>query len=143
VAAEVPCGGGVGSGAVVVSGGGRRTARSPGVAEPWLFLFGVDGDIENHMPELTSFSTRIVADLLRQAARAKLYELPTTRVMAATALGLLCRDEDIMEKLLHSEVCSVFTVALKEPPMHVQAMVADAMKERRCSPCSSAMEERR
>ncbi|XP_066388414.1 uncharacterized protein [Miscanthus floridulus] len=46
---------------------------------------------------------------------------------AATALGLLCRDEDIVEKLLHSGVCSVFAAALKEPPMRVQAAVADAI----------------
>lgn len=46
---------------------------------------------------------------------------------AATALGLLCRDEDSLDKLLHSGVCSVFAAALKEPPMRVQAAVADAI----------------
>jgi hypothetical protein len=46
---------------------------------------------------------------------------------AATALGLLCRDEDSLHKLLHSGVCSVFAAALKEPPMRVQAVVADAI----------------
>ncbi|CAD6210391.1 unnamed protein product [Miscanthus lutarioriparius] len=46
---------------------------------------------------------------------------------AATALGLLCRDEDSVEKLLDSGVCSVFAAALKEPPMRVQATVADAI----------------
>jgi hypothetical protein len=40
-------------------------------------------------------------------------------MVAATTLGLLCRDEDNVEKLLHSEVCSVFAAALKEPPLHV------------------------
>ncbi|RLN43151.1 uncharacterized protein C2845_PM01G09080 [Panicum miliaceum] len=46
---------------------------------------------------------------------------------AATALGLLCRDEESVEKLLHTGVCSVFAAALKEPPMRVQAAVADAI----------------
>lgn len=46
---------------------------------------------------------------------------------AATALGLLCRDEDSVERLLQSGVCSVFAAALKEPPMRVQAAVADAI----------------
>jgi hypothetical protein len=46
---------------------------------------------------------------------------------AVTALGLLCRDEDSVEKLLHSGVCSVFAAALKDPPMRVQAAVADAI----------------
>lgn len=46
---------------------------------------------------------------------------------AATALGFLCRNEDSVEKLLHSGVCSVFAAALKEPPMRVQAAVADAV----------------
>lgn len=46
---------------------------------------------------------------------------------AATALGLLCRDEESAEKLLHAGVCSVFAAALKEPPMRVQAAVADAI----------------
>lgn len=121
-----------------------RRKEEPGRCRtPWLFLFGVDGDVENHMPELASFSTRILADLLWQAVRAELHELPVARVMAATVLGLLCRDEDSVEKLLQSKVCCVFTATLKEPPMHVQAMVVDAMKERRCSLCSSEMEERR
>ncbi|CAL4930072.1 unnamed protein product [Urochloa decumbens] len=46
---------------------------------------------------------------------------------AATALGLLFRDEESVEKLLHTGVCSVFAAALKEPPMRVQAAVADAI----------------
>jgi len=46
---------------------------------------------------------------------------------AAMALGLLCRDEESVEKLLHTGVCSVFAAALKEPPMRVQAAVADAI----------------
>ncbi|KAL6648474.1 hypothetical protein ACP70R_012698 [Stipagrostis hirtigluma subsp. patula] len=49
------------------------------------------------------------------------------REAAATALGLLCRDEESVEKLLHSGVCSVLAVALKEPPMRVQAAVAEAV----------------
>ncbi|OEL34569.1 hypothetical protein BAE44_0004412 [Dichanthelium oligosanthes] len=46
---------------------------------------------------------------------------------AATALGLLCLNEESAEKLLHTGVCSVFAAALKEPPMRVQAAVADAI----------------
>ncbi|CAN6313424.1 unnamed protein product [Urochloa humidicola] len=46
---------------------------------------------------------------------------------AATALGLLFRDEESVEKLLHTGVCSVFAAALKEPPMRVQAAVAEAI----------------
>ncbi|WVZ56200.1 hypothetical protein U9M48_006768 [Paspalum notatum var. saurae] len=46
---------------------------------------------------------------------------------AATALGFLCRDEESAEKLLHAGVCSVLAAALKEPPMRVQAAVADAI----------------
>ncbi|XP_062210554.1 uncharacterized protein LOC133912034 [Phragmites australis] len=46
---------------------------------------------------------------------------------AATALGLLGRDEESVDKLLHSGVCSVFAAALKEPPMRVQAAVAEAI----------------
>ncbi|CAL4913522.1 unnamed protein product [Urochloa decumbens] len=46
---------------------------------------------------------------------------------AAMALGLLFRDEESVEKLLHTGVCSVFAAALKEPPMRVQAAVADAI----------------
>jgi hypothetical protein len=46
---------------------------------------------------------------------------------AAAALGLLCRDEDSLHKLLHSGVCSVFAAALKEPPVRVQAAVTDAI----------------
>jgi hypothetical protein len=46
---------------------------------------------------------------------------------AAAALGLLCRDEDSLHKLLHSGVCPVFAAALKEPPMRVQAAVTDAI----------------
>jgi hypothetical protein len=46
---------------------------------------------------------------------------------AAKALGLLFRDEESVEKLLHTGVCSVFAAALKEPPMRVQAAVADAI----------------
>jgi hypothetical protein len=46
---------------------------------------------------------------------------------AATALGLLCRDEDSLHMLLHSGACSVFAAALKESPMRVQAAVADAI----------------
>ncbi|KAF0929078.1 hypothetical protein E2562_015193 [Oryza meyeriana var. granulata] len=46
---------------------------------------------------------------------------------AATALGLLARDEESVDKLLHAGVCSVFAAALKEPPMRVQAAVAEAI----------------
>ncbi|KAG8096824.1 hypothetical protein GUJ93_ZPchr0013g35051 [Zizania palustris] len=46
---------------------------------------------------------------------------------AAKALGLLGRDEESVDKLLHAGVCSVFAVVLKEPPMRVQAAVAEAI----------------
>uniref|UniRef100_A0A0D9VRT9 DUF7792 domain-containing protein n=1 Tax=Leersia perrieri TaxID=77586 RepID=A0A0D9VRT9_9ORYZ len=46
---------------------------------------------------------------------------------AATALGLLARDEESVEKLLHTGVCSVFAAALKSPPIRVQAAVAEAI----------------
>ncbi|KAL5218777.1 hypothetical protein ABZP36_019461 [Zizania latifolia] len=46
---------------------------------------------------------------------------------AATALGLLGRDEESVEKLLNAGVCSVFAAALKEPPMRVRAVVAEAI----------------
>ncbi|XP_048571787.1 uncharacterized protein LOC125552325 [Triticum urartu] len=46
---------------------------------------------------------------------------------AATALGFLGRDEGSVEKLLHAGVCSVYSAALKEPPMRVQAAAAEAI----------------
>ncbi|KAL6867511.1 hypothetical protein ACP4OV_015535 [Aristida adscensionis] len=46
---------------------------------------------------------------------------------AATALGLLCHDEESVDTLLHSGVCSVLAAALKQPPMRVQAAVAEAI----------------
>ncbi|XP_040378046.1 uncharacterized protein LOC102702733 [Oryza brachyantha] len=46
---------------------------------------------------------------------------------AATALGLLARDEESVDKLLHTGVCSVFAAALKQPPVRVQAAVAEAV----------------
>uniref|UniRef100_A0A0A9DW33 DUF7792 domain-containing protein n=1 Tax=Arundo donax TaxID=35708 RepID=A0A0A9DW33_ARUDO len=46
---------------------------------------------------------------------------------AAMALGLLGHDEESVDKLLHSGVCSVFVAALKQPPMRVQAAVAEAI----------------
>ncbi|PWZ37931.1 hypothetical protein Zm00014a_033676 [Zea mays] len=54
---------------------------------------------------------------------------------AATALGLLCRDEDSLHKLLHSGVCSVFAATLKEPPMRVQATDAIASLARHSHKC--------
>ncbi|XP_062205152.1 uncharacterized protein LOC133907131 [Phragmites australis] len=46
---------------------------------------------------------------------------------AARALGLLGCDAESVDKLVHAGVCSSFTAALKEPPMRVQAAVADAI----------------
>uniref|UniRef100_A0ACD5X4L5 Uncharacterized protein n=1 Tax=Avena sativa TaxID=4498 RepID=A0ACD5X4L5_AVESA len=46
---------------------------------------------------------------------------------AATALGLLGRDEGSVDRLLHAGVCAVYAATLKEPPMRVQAAVAEAI----------------
>uniref|UniRef100_A0ACD5TVS6 Uncharacterized protein n=1 Tax=Avena sativa TaxID=4498 RepID=A0ACD5TVS6_AVESA len=46
---------------------------------------------------------------------------------AATALGLLGRDEGSVDRLLHAGVCAVYATTLKEPPMRVQAAVAEAI----------------
>uniref|UniRef100_A0A0D9Z4I9 DUF7792 domain-containing protein n=1 Tax=Oryza glumipatula TaxID=40148 RepID=A0A0D9Z4I9_9ORYZ len=46
---------------------------------------------------------------------------------AATALGLLARDEESVDKLLLAGVCSVFAASLKVPPMRVQAAVAESV----------------
>ncbi|KAM0838232.1 hypothetical protein ACQ4PT_061114 [Festuca glaucescens] len=46
---------------------------------------------------------------------------------AATALGLLGRDEASVDRLLHAGVCAVYAATLKEPPMRVQAAVAEAI----------------
>jgi hypothetical protein len=49
------------------------------------------------------------------------------KAAAATALGLLGCDEESADKLLHADVCSVYAAALKDPSMHVQAAVAEAI----------------
>ncbi|XP_051184026.1 uncharacterized protein [Lolium perenne] len=46
---------------------------------------------------------------------------------AATALGLLGRDEESVDKLLRADVCFVYAAALKEPSMRVRAAVAEAI----------------
>uniref|UniRef100_A0A0D9XHT2 DUF7792 domain-containing protein n=1 Tax=Leersia perrieri TaxID=77586 RepID=A0A0D9XHT2_9ORYZ len=46
---------------------------------------------------------------------------------AARALGLLGCDDESVDKLVQAGVCSVFASALKDPPMRVQAAVADAI----------------
>lgn len=46
---------------------------------------------------------------------------------AARALGLLGCDAESVEKLVQAGVCSSFAAALKEPPMRVQAAVAEAI----------------
>ena len=43
---------------------------------------------------------------------------------AARAIGLLVRDPDSVEHMIHIGVCSVFAKILKEGPMKVQAVVA-------------------
>lgn len=48
---------------------------------------------------------------------------------AARAIGLLGRDEESVEQLIHGGVCSVFAKILKEGPMKVQAVVAWAVAE--------------
>jgi DNA-binding FrmR family transcriptional regulator len=49
------------------------------------------------------------------------------REAAVTALGLLARDEESVEKLLPFGICSVLATALKEPPLRVQAAAAEAV----------------
>ncbi|CAM0872243.1 unnamed protein product [Alopecurus aequalis] len=46
---------------------------------------------------------------------------------AAKALGFLGRDEGSVDRLLHAGVCAVYAATLKEPPMRVQAAVAEAI----------------
>lgn len=46
---------------------------------------------------------------------------------AVRALGLLGCDPESVDKLVQAGICSAFTAALKEPPMRVQAAVAEAI----------------
>ncbi|KAI3981579.1 hypothetical protein MKX01_007499 [Papaver californicum] len=48
---------------------------------------------------------------------------------AARAIGLLGRDPESVEHMIHAGVCSVFAKILKEEPMKVQSMVAWAVSE--------------
>ena len=48
---------------------------------------------------------------------------------AAKAIGLLGRDPESVEVMIHAGVCSVFAKILKEGPMKVQAVVAWAVSE--------------
>lgn len=48
---------------------------------------------------------------------------------AARAIGLLGRDPESVEHMVHAGVCSVFAKVLKEGPMKVQAMAAWAVSE--------------
>ncbi|XP_054776121.1 uncharacterized protein LOC129284621 [Prosopis cineraria] len=48
---------------------------------------------------------------------------------AARAMGLLGRDPESVEHLLHAGICSVFAKILKDGPMKVQAVVAWAVSE--------------
>ncbi|KAK8717612.1 hypothetical protein V6N13_044873 [Hibiscus sabdariffa] len=48
---------------------------------------------------------------------------------AARAIGLLGRDPESVEQLIHAGVCTVFAKILKEGPMKVQAMTAWAVSE--------------
>ncbi|PWA50472.1 armadillo-type fold protein [Artemisia annua] len=48
---------------------------------------------------------------------------------AANAIGLLGRDPESVEHMIHAGVCSVFVKVLKEGPMKVQAVVAWAVSE--------------
>ncbi|EXC35349.1 Vacuolar protein 8 [Morus notabilis] len=48
---------------------------------------------------------------------------------AARAIGLLGRDPESIEHMIHAGVCSVFAKSLKDGPMKVQAMVAWAVSE--------------
>ncbi|GFY87900.1 armadillo repeat only 2 [Actinidia rufa] len=48
---------------------------------------------------------------------------------AARAIGLLGRDPESVEQMIHASVCQVFAKILKEGPMKVQAVVAWAVSE--------------
>ncbi|KAI4314749.1 hypothetical protein L6164_027626 [Bauhinia variegata] len=48
---------------------------------------------------------------------------------AARSIGLLGRDQESVELMIHAGVCSVFAKILKEGPMKVQAMVAWAVSQ--------------
>ncbi|XP_052197064.1 uncharacterized protein LOC127804269 [Diospyros lotus] len=48
---------------------------------------------------------------------------------AARAIGLLGRDQESVEYMIHAGVCSVFAKILKEGPMKVQAVVAWAVSQ--------------
>lgn len=48
---------------------------------------------------------------------------------AARAIGLLGRDPESVEHMIHASVCSVFAKILKDGPMKVQAVVAWAVSE--------------
>ncbi|KAJ4964123.1 hypothetical protein NE237_024062 [Protea cynaroides] len=54
---------------------------------------------------------------------------PEGQENAARAIGLLSRDPESIEHMIHAGVCSVFVKILKEGPMKVQAMVAWAVSE--------------
>ncbi|KFK28281.1 hypothetical protein AALP_AA8G496000 [Arabis alpina] len=54
---------------------------------------------------------------------------PEGQENAARALGLLGRDPESVEHMIHGGACSVFGKVLKEAPMKVQAMVAWATSE--------------
>ncbi|XP_031095388.1 uncharacterized protein LOC115999669 [Ipomoea triloba] len=54
---------------------------------------------------------------------------PEGQENAATAIGLLGRDAETVELMLHAGVCQVFAKMLKEAPMKVQAVVAWATSE--------------
>ncbi|KAI3725893.1 hypothetical protein L1987_65689 [Smallanthus sonchifolius] len=54
---------------------------------------------------------------------------PECQENAAKAIGLLGRDHESVEHMIHAGVCSVFVKILKESPMKVQAVVAWAVSE--------------
>lgn len=54
---------------------------------------------------------------------------PEGQENAASAIGLLGRDPESVEHMIHAGVCSVFVKILKEGPMKVQAVVAWAVSE--------------
>ncbi|KAD4586547.1 hypothetical protein E3N88_24148 [Mikania micrantha] len=66
-----------------------------------------------------------VTPLLKLAKEGK----PEGQENAATAIGLLARDPESVELMIHAGVCSVFVKILKESPMKVQAVVAWAVSE--------------
>jgi hypothetical protein len=61
--------------------------------------------------------------------------IDVTREAAVTMLELLARDEESVEKLLPFKVCSILAIALKEPPLRVQAAATEESRQELMAMC--------